>query len=88
MQRIVTYRDTSRSSVQKRLNRSICRFDCGIEWAEGCTSSIVFARWRECAVMGGHIAASWWMRLNHPSTAAMRLCQIILTTCYLWTRPL
>ena len=41
-------------AVQKRLNRSICRIGCGLEWAEGCTSSIVFARWRQCALMEGH----------------------------------
>ena len=33
-----------------------------------------------------HIGATWRMRLNHPSTAAMR--HITLTTCYLWTRLL
>jgi len=40
---IVKYMDTLRSSVQKRLNRSICRLGCGLEWAKGCRSSIVFA---------------------------------------------
>ena len=39
----------------------------------GSTSSIVFARWRQCALMGGHIAANWRIRLNHLSAAAMRL---------------
>jgi len=59
--------------VQKRPNLSISRFDCGLEWAEGCTSSIVFARWRQCALMEGHIAVSCRLTLNHPPTAAMRL---------------
>jgi len=31
-------------AVQKRLNRSICRSGCGLEWIDGCTSSVVFAR--------------------------------------------
>jgi len=44
--------------VQKRLNRSICRIGCGLEWAEGRTSSIVFARWRQCAVMEGQVAVT------------------------------
>jgi len=61
--------------VQKRLNLSICRFNCGLEWAEGCTSSIVFARWRQCALVEGHVAATCRITLNHPctTTAAIRL---------------
>jgi len=59
--------------VQKRLNLSIRRFDCGLEWAEGCTSSIVFARWRQCAFVEGHVAVTCRITLNHPCTAAMRL---------------
>ena len=31
------------------------------------------ARWRQCALMGGHIASTWRIQVNHPSTAAMRL---------------
>jgi len=26
--------------------------------------SVVFARWRQCAHMGGPIGATWWIRLN------------------------
>jgi len=55
----------------------------GLECAEECTSSIVFAMWCQCALMGEHLAATWRIRLNHPSMATMRLCQITLTTCYL-----
>jgi len=33
-QTFVKYRDTPRSSVQGRLNRSRCRLDCGLVWAE------------------------------------------------------
>ena len=34
----VKYRDTPRSSVQKRLNRSRCRLDCGLGLAHGITN--------------------------------------------------
>jgi len=70
---IAKYGDTLRSSVKKWLNRSICRLHGGLEWADGCTSSIIFARWRQCAFMGGHIITTRQMRLNHPSTAALRI---------------
>jgi len=70
---IVKYRHFVPQAVQKRLNRSICRFGCGLEWAEGCTCSIICARWRQCALMGGHVAVTCRITLNHPSTAAMRL---------------
>ena len=46
----------------KWLNRSICRLRCRPGWAEGSTSSIVFARSR----------ATWRIRLNCPSAATMR----------------
>ena len=59
--------------MQKRLNRSICRFGCGLGWAEGSISSIVFARWRQCAVMGRHFGATWRIQMSRPSAAAMRL---------------
>ena len=58
--------------MQKRLNLSICSFDCGFELAEGCTSSIVFARWRQYALVEGHVAVTCRITFNHPSTAAMR----------------
>jgi len=35
------------SCANKWLNRSIFVFGCGLQWAEGCTSSIVFTRWRQ-----------------------------------------
>jgi len=44
----VKYRDFLPWAVQKRLSRSICRLGCGLGWAEGSRSSIVFARWRQC----------------------------------------
>jgi len=36
-QTIVNNRDTPRSSVQRRLNRSRCRLGCGLAWAESIT---------------------------------------------------
>jgi len=42
------------------------------EWAEGNTSSIVFARWRQCVLPCGHIGATWRIRLNRPSAAVIR----------------
>jgi len=58
--------------VQKRLNGSICRFGCGLEWTTECTGSIVFASRRQFALMRGHVAVTCRITLNHPSTAAMR----------------
>ena len=59
-------------SCAKWLNLSICPFGCELGWAEGSSGSIVFARWRQCALMERHIGATWRIRLNHPSAAAMR----------------
>jgi len=50
--------------MQNLLNRSICRLDCGLERAEGSTSSTVFARWRQCALPSEHIGETWRIRLN------------------------
>jgi len=81
--RTAKYRDTLPSSVQKRLNRSTCRLGCGLGWAEGSTSSIVFARW--VAPMCSHGSA----HLRQPANTIepfvcdgdAALCQITLTTC-------
>ena len=62
---IVKYVDLLLWAVQKRLNGSICCLGCGLGWAEGSTSSIVFARWRQSALLCGHIGATWRIRLNH-----------------------
>jgi len=32
---IVKYSDTMRSSLQRQLNRSRCRLDCGLGWVQG-----------------------------------------------------
>jgi len=69
---IVKYRDFLPWAVKKPLNWSICRLSCGLGWAKGNTSSIVFARWRQCAIPCGHIGPTWRIRLNRPSAAAMR----------------
>jgi len=54
-------------ALQKRLNRSTCCLSCGLGWVEGSTTSIVFARWRQCALMGGTLALpgayDWIVRL-------------------------
>ena len=68
---VVKYRDTLRSPVREQLKRSICRLGCGLGWAKGSTSSIVFARWRQCTLMQGHTGATWRIRLNRPSEVAM-----------------
>jgi len=39
-----------------------------------------FTRWCQCALMGGHIGATWRIRLNRLSVAAMR--PFTLTTCF------
>jgi len=59
-------------AVQKRLNRSICRLGYELGWADGSSSSVVFARWRQCALMGWHIGATWRIRWNRPCAAEMR----------------
>jgi len=61
--------------------------------AEGSTCLIVFAGWRQCAYMGGHVVATWqhgrahWCHLanmTEPSVCGgdAVLCQITLTTSY------
>ena len=42
--------DTLPCAVLNWLNRSICHFGCGLRWAEGITNSVVFIRWRQCAL--------------------------------------
>ena len=46
--------------------------DCGIRWAEACTSSVILARWHKCALIAGYLGATWRIRLNDPSAAAMQ----------------
>jgi len=58
-------------AVQKWLNQSICHLGCQFGWPKGSTSSIVFTRWHQCALMEGHIGASLRIRLNHLSAVAM-----------------
>jgi len=112
---LVKYRDFLPWAVQKRQNRLICHLGCGLHWAEACTRSVIFAKWRQSAprhssmscakmaqpidlpfglwtgtgwgstslivfasrcqyaLMGGHIAASWRIRLNHLSASPMCL---------------
>jgi len=65
-------------SCAKWQNRSICHSGCGLVWAEESTSSIVFARCRQCALMGGQISTNCRIRLNHPSAEAMRLMSLVI----------
>ena len=66
------YRDFLLWAVQERPNWSICRLDCGLGWAKGSTSLIIFARWRQYAQMWRHIGTTWRIQFNHPSAAARR----------------
>jgi len=61
---IVKYGDFLPWAVQKWLNRLIWCLGCGLGLAEGSTISIVFARWRQRAHIGGHIGAMWRIRFN------------------------
>jgi len=61
-----------RELCKKTAEPIIYGLGCELDWAEGSTSSIIFARWRQCAHMEGHIGATWRIRLNRPSVAAMR----------------
>jgi len=67
---VVKYMDTLRSSVQKRLNRSICRLGCALGWAEG----------SKCYMMGMRHLANTTEPCVCGGDAA--LCQITMTTCY------
>ena len=69
---IVKYRDSLQSSVRKRLNRLRCCLGYGLGLVERSTSSIIFARWCQCTIIGGHVSATLRIRLNRPSAAAMR----------------
>jgi len=48
---IVKYRELLPWAVQKWLNRSICRLGCGLRWARGSTSSVIFVRWHQYALI-------------------------------------
>jgi len=53
-----------RSAVRCAKKAEPIDLGCGLGWAEGSTISIVFGRWRQRAAMGGHIGATWRIRLN------------------------
>jgi len=55
---IIKYKDFLQWAEQKWLYRSTCRLGCGLRWAKGSKSSIIFARWRQCALMGGTLASA------------------------------
>jgi len=70
--------DTLLWAVQKQLNQSICRLGCGLGCAQGSASSIVFARWHQCAQDqlyspgGTGASTTWQIPLNRLSVVAMR----------------
>jgi len=68
----VKYRDFLSWVLQKRVDRIKHKFNHIRKVAPMCTISFVFARWRQCAHIEGHIVATWRIRLNLPSAAAMR----------------
>jgi len=47
-------------------------FELWIRVGRRSITSIVYARLRQYALIGGHIGATWRIRLNRPSAAAMR----------------
>jgi len=59
-------------AVWEWLDRSICRLNCGLGWAEGSICSIVFTRLCQCTHMRRHIGATWQILLNCPSVAVMQ----------------
>ena len=67
---IVKYRDTQLCKNDWTDRFSVWVVESGEP--EGSTSPIVFARLRQCALMGGHIGATWQIWLDRPSAAAMR----------------
>jgi len=70
------------SSVQKRLNRSICCLGCGLRWTKGSKSSIAFDRWCQCALMEGH-EGTMVAPGEYDWCGDAASCQITLTTgCY------
>jgi len=55
-------------------------------WTKGTTSSVVFARWCQYALMGGHHLANTIEPYICGGDAG--LCQITLTTCFLFRSQL
>ena len=55
---------------------------CGLRWVNGRTSSIVFARLRQCALMRRHTGVTRRIWMNCPSAAAMwSYVKLLLITC-------
>jgi len=85
---VVKYRDTLRSSAQKRLNRLICRLGCGLGVGR---RKHKFSRIRQMAPMCPHERAHWCHTANRiePSICGgnVALFQITLTTYYKRSEP-
>jgi len=70
----VKYRDTLQLlvPVQKRLNRLIWHLGCGLQLAEGSTSSIVLARWCQCTKFQLYSPGG----ANVPDNTLLSTCQL------------
>jgi len=79
---IVKYRDFLPWAVHKLPNWSICRLGCGLGWAEGSTSSIVFARRRQCARMAGHMP--WLFQITSKLFSELSTTQFLLMIFKIW----
>jgi len=77
---IVKCRDFLPRAVQKRLNRSRCCLGCGYRWADGNTSSFLFASWRQCARRHSAVSCA---KMAVPIDILKKTCRFGLR---LWTR--
>jgi len=75
---IVKYRYFLPWAVQKRPNRLICHLGCGFGWAEGSTSSVIFASWEGTLAPPGEY--DWTIRL------LWRLLSLLVKYCNRYCR--
>jgi len=71
-QTIVNNRDTPRSSVQRRLNRSRCRLGCGLAWAQGIVRYMASRSPFEGAILvdrGAHCKLQAFSAVSYAKTA-------------------
>jgi len=68
---IVKYRDTA-VTCTKTAEPIDLPFGLWSRVGRRSTSSIIFARWRRCAHMGGQLGATWRIRFNRTSATTMR----------------
>jgi len=80
---IVKYRDTLRSPVRKRLNRSICRLGCELRWAKNSQVQ----SYSPCGAPVCPHGRTHWRHLANTSEPSVCgsdavLCQITLIICF------